>query len=331
MQVNYEVERMKNIMAAKEYITRKKFWHLFESKNAYDIHFLYKRGNIALSCIKYLNRCFILDFLTIGFELEQVMRNVLIKIKTKFINFCIHSFKLYQHFLLLITRNIKNIYHHIIEENRSIKGLLQKRVLEYKNMISEKFSSILDKSVIINLTVFTEQIKKGVSIAIEDRFLLILYHKNESTEYKKQCGNIYYFSYHQPETSYSVKKSLNKLWGKYDIKVLDGYNPYYIICFNNIFLVGRLLSSTIYPAFSEEKNVHFLYKALFYISTSFAYKSFINIKKAFLEYSFWWRVFQALQNCKEGFIVSYIGTSSALKRALSFLRFAEKLPVKNIY
>ena len=238
-----------------EKFSREKFYNLSGIKNPLNSYYLCDIENIKQESWEYLFKYIDNDTFVFGFELSLEIREVLDKKGINFVNFWVHSFKLFDDVPFMINTNNKEIFLKL--QNYKIPKIkfefyanYWKQRLVENSIISE--NSSLDDSIEENSLLFVGQTFEDVSIKKGDKYLNILDFKEKLEEFSKKYNKIYYLPHPYVLNIQEVDEYIES---KEYLEKLENIPTYYLLASDKIKKVVGISSSVLYEAQFYNKEI----------------------------------------------------------------------------
>ena len=229
------------------------------------------------------------DVFIIGFELGLDLRKKLTENGINYINFWIHSFKLFDDIAFLINTNNENIFKEL--QNYKIPKLKFQIYTDYwkANIFgnTRHIKPQYDAELEDNSVLFIGQTFKDKSVQKDNKFLNILDFKDRLAELSKEYKKIYYSPHPFVFASEEVDNYINSI--DY-IEKIDNIPTYYLLSSEKIKKVISISSSVVYEAQYFGKETEYLYQPLFNIDGEFGLNTFISVIDDYYNPKFWSKI-----------------------------------------
>ena len=287
--------------------SRNTFFKISNIENPEFSYYLYDINKISESSWNYFFNFIDEDDFILGFELGKELREKLNYRNIKFINFWIHSFKLFYDITFMCNTNDLYIY------NTLIKYQIHNHEFEFfgnfwKTYIKEK-KLIYDNNIENNSILFIGQMPNDKSVQNGLKYLNITDYEDKLDALSLKYSKIYY----QEHPSLSLLKNnitIDKInlfiKNKHYIEKLPkNTKTYSLLSSEKIAKVISISSSVIFEARYFGKDTEYLYRPLFIIDGEFGINTFISINASLWSQKFWADIFQVKGTFSEHSYLNY--------------------------
>ncbi len=277
-----------------ENFSRETFFKLSNIKNYTESYYAYDIKSIKQASWDYLFNYITEETFIIGFEMGLALRELFNKKNIKFINFWVHSFKLFDDVPFMLNTNDINIYNILLKYQ--VPKIKFKFYANYwKNVVIEN-NKFNDKFIEDNCILFVGQTFKDASIKRGDKYLNILDFKDKLQEYSTKYSKIYYIPH--PLVA-NIKEVDDYIQSTPYIEKLQNIPTYYLLSSDKIKKVIGISSSVLYEAQFFDKEIEYLYQPFFEIDNKFGLNNFVSILNDYFNPEFWKQILSLYFNTNE--------------------------------
>lgn len=273
---------LKNYDINGETFNRDKFYGLSNIKDVDFNYYLYDINKITDESWDYLFKFIDDDTFIIGFELGMDLREKFTQKGINFINFWVHSFKLFDDVAFMINTNNKEIYDKL--QKYKIPEIKFKLYTDYWKVNINGNNRFDDSVLQDNSVVFIGQTFKDSSVRKNGQYLNILNYKDKLYNLSKTYDVIYYVPHPCVPNIKEVDEYINAT--SY-IQKLENIPTYYLLTSDKIKKVIALSSSVLYEAQYFSKDIEYLFRPLFNIDGEFGLNTFTSILNDYFNPYFW--------------------------------------------
>lgn len=303
-----EIVNLQDLDNNGEIFDRLKFFELSGINNVSCHHYLYDVSKIKDESWNYFFKFVPENSMFIGFELGLDLRKKLTEANIPYINFWVHSFKLFDDVPFMINTNNRNIWEKL--NNYKIPKVQFDIYSKYWITYVRTNHKFFDRDLCDNSVVFIGQTLADKSIEKDGKFLNILDFKTRIEQFSKEYNTIYYV----PHPSQSDNEEINEYINSTNyIKKIINIPTYFLLMSKKIKKVIAISSSVLFEAKNLGKEIEYLYQPLFDIDGEFGFNSFISVINDYYNPSFWSDILSPILNTNKDVVNKILFTDTKNK------------------